>query len=431
MNLDLKDLYERREKFGSLGALDFLIDLVEREKRTSNKKEKEIDALELLDLKSVSTPLISEIDTYEPRHRDGSPRKKDLLYKASEVAIEKGDREALAFAQQEIGFHEEYPELALLKANAALSEGNEKEWLVSLSEYLKTHDLAPIQLVDAVGSERFFRVTCEPRRRIYGGPKVSVIIPAYNAEETIEFSVNSILNQSWQNLEVIVVDDVSDDGTWDKLNKLSQTDNRLRIIKNRSNTGPYVAKNIALDQSTGDYVTGHDADDWSHPERIEKQLGYLLQHGAKAGLSYMLRMTPDGRFSYLGKRNSFSPDGGLRKSLVSCIFETKFLKSDLGYWDCVRFGADSEMVSRLEIATGNNVILMPFCSMLCLDLETSLTNNPIFGVDKKTGITKPRAVYKEAWLTWHKSLSRGNTRLGFNEGRQHFSVPPESEVPNL
>ncbi|MEE3026285.1 MAG: glycosyltransferase family 2 protein [Pseudomonadota bacterium] len=423
----LLELELRRKRFGNIGILDFLIKL-ERNRASKqaffNKKGGEASAS---DMKQRCNSLVEHLPSLGDYLFDES-RMQDFLFQAVSIAESFGDKAAAYQAKRTIGASEDYPEINLLEANYRLAEKDFEGWVLCVQNYLRRANLAPISLSNDKSSPLFFRLKAEPLKQIYNGEKVSVLIAAFNSAETIEFSVQSILQQSWKNLEVIIVDDASTDETWDKISYLAERDDRIKIIRNEVNVGPYVSKNIALDISTGQFITGQDADDWSHPERIENQLAYLKKFNSKAGLAFMLRINKEGRFNHFSKCSSFSLDGALRKSLISSIFDAEFLKGELGYWDCVRFGADSELIARLEIATGEKILLMPFCSMFCLDINSSLTNSKVFGVSKKHGIGKVRAAYQDAWKSWHKSLTQGNTKLGFNEGRKLFSVPSQAKV---
>lgn len=104
-------------------------------------------------------------------------------------------------------------------------------------------------------------------------PEISVILPAFNAETTIERAVRSILDQTFSDLELIVVDDGSSDGTRGILESIH--DPRLLVISGK-HRGVAHASNLAFQKSVGQYVARMDADDVSHPRRLEKQL-LLLQ----------------------------------------------------------------------------------------------------------------------------------------------------------
>jgi len=104
---------------------------------------------------------------------------------------------------------------------------------------------------------------------------VSVIIPAYNAEPYIERSVKSVINQTYRNLEIIVVDD----GSTDKTAEIVKSYNDPRIIYlYQENQGQGPARNYGIGKSTGQYVTLLDADDVYLPEKVEKQVQFLQVH---------------------------------------------------------------------------------------------------------------------------------------------------------
>lgn len=90
--------------------------------------------------------------------------------------------------------------------------------------------------------------------------KFSVIIPVYNCEEYIENCLESIINQSYKKIEIIVVDDGSTDNTLKIVNKMKEKDSRIQII-HQSNSGVSVARNVGLSVATGEYVHFVDADD--------------------------------------------------------------------------------------------------------------------------------------------------------------------------
>jgi len=118
-------------------------------------------------------------------------------------------------------------------------------------------------------------------------PLVSVIIAAYNEERHIRKCINSILNQSYKNLEVIIIDDGSSDKTLEVLNSFE--DNRLRIYT-QNNKGRVFSRNRALSLAKGKYIVLQDADDWSHINRIETQvmIAESIKENPVVGCSYKL-----------------------------------------------------------------------------------------------------------------------------------------------
>jgi len=108
---------------------------------------------------------------------------------------------------------------------------------------------------------------------------VSTIIPTYNRAETIERAVNSVLNQTWKEMEVIVVDDGSTDETVEVLKKYGD---KIRVIRQK-NGGPAAARNTGIKAATGEIIAFLDSDDSWMPAKIERQVN-LLQRTASAGV---------------------------------------------------------------------------------------------------------------------------------------------------
>lgn len=100
-------------------------------------------------------------------------------------------------------------------------------------------------------------------------------MPTYNVEEFVEKAVNSILEQTYQNFELIIIDDFSTDDTFNILKCLSKKDGRIKLFRNKKNRKIVYTLNKALEKSTGEYIARMDGDDISLPDRIEKQVKYL------------------------------------------------------------------------------------------------------------------------------------------------------------
>lgn len=108
-------------------------------------------------------------------------------------------------------------------------------------------------------------------------PLVSVVMPAYNAERYLTESLDSVLAQTLQNFELIVVDDGSTDKTLEILKSYQNRDDRVRVIS-RPNTGIVGALNDGLAAAKGEFIARLDADDIAFPERFSKQVAYLNEH---------------------------------------------------------------------------------------------------------------------------------------------------------
>lgn len=227
--------------------------------------------------------------------------------------------------------------------------------------------------------------------------KVTAIVPAYNAEKTIHTALDSILAQTWTNLEVLVVDDCSTDGTVEVVKEYEMKDSRVRLIKAETNQGPYVARNLALKAATGDFVTCNDADDWSHPEKIEIQAKRLIKNSNfLANVSRWARVTNDLKFYRRG-----NPGFYIQLNISSLMFRREPLMKALGYWDSVRFGADTELFNRIKKVFGKDAIEENTLGLLSFarSTEYSLTENKKFGYP---GFPMgARSEYRESYLHHH------------------------------
>lgn len=111
-------------------------------------------------------------------------------------------------------------------------------------------------------------------------PLVSVVMPAYNAEAFIEEAIQSVLNQTIKNLELIIIEDHSPDGTKAAASAMAQTDERIRLFCNARNMGVAESRNRGIDNSRGEYIAFLDSDDIWHPDKLEKQLKLIEEKNA-------------------------------------------------------------------------------------------------------------------------------------------------------
>lgn len=127
-------------------------------------------------------------------------------------------------------------------------------------------------------------------------PKVSVILPVYNAERYLEESIDSILAQTFEDFELIAVDDGSSDGSFAILERYSKRDARVVALR-QENGGVSVSCNAAIKASQGVYVARMDADDIAHPEKLAKQVAHMDAHPDMVALGTRFRLIdPEGRF---------------------------------------------------------------------------------------------------------------------------------------
>lgn len=117
-------------------------------------------------------------------------------------------------------------------------------------------------------------------------PFVSVIIPSYNRAQLIERAVNSVRSQTYNNLEIIVVDDASIDNTQDRIEAIKEKDSRVRYVRHAVNKGAQRARNTGIRWATGDYLAFLDSDNEWLPEKLEQQMSVFRQCPVKVGVVY-------------------------------------------------------------------------------------------------------------------------------------------------
>ncbi|WP_309733443.1 glycosyltransferase family A protein [Chamaesiphon sp. OTE_75_metabat_556] len=177
-------------------------------------------------------------------------------------------------------------------------------------------------------------------------PTVSVIIPTYNREDLICKPIRSVLNQSYQNFEIIVVDDHSTDDTEKVVAGIN--DSRIRYIRHQRNSGAAVARNTGIENSKGAYVAFLDSDDEWLPEKLEKQLNLFQKCGSEIGCIYTGLAAVD-KFNQVKSVKSPSYRGCLRDRLLysNCIGTPSTVMVKRNYLDQVQ-GFDPNMPSFIE-----------------------------------------------------------------------------------
>jgi glycosyltransferase involved in cell wall biosynthesis len=252
-------------------------------------------------------------------------------------------------------------------------------------------------------------------------PKISVIIPAYNAQDTIEVALRSVLEQTWANLEVVVVDDCSKDATYDLIRQVAKIDKRVVPVIHDQNQGAYAARNSGLLHATGDFITTHDSDDWSHPQKLEAQARALTaKSDIVATLSYFARVNENLRFT----REWRPADRNIRYSSSSLMLTSEAMKT-LGRWDRVRTSADTELILRMSAIFGQGACRKIHSDVplsFSLDEESSLTRQKT--THSKTIFFGSRREYHEAAAWWRENTPEKSTlRLDPHSISRPFPAP--------
>lgn len=258
-------------------------------------------------------------------------------------------------------------------------------------------------------------------------PLVSVVMTCHNSAPWVEAAVKSVMNQDgWELLELIIVDDGSQDETGRIIEGLAAEDARIRPFHLDRNQGTYPARNIGMSISRGQLVTFLDSDDTCLPGRIRAQADLLVGSGLIASTCNYVRVD---------SRNSIIPMAGCkeRQSLASLMFKREVL-ADIGWFDSVRTSADDEFFERIRFVYGREAHAnVPLPMYVALYREGSLSRSAGAEVDLEAGrdtrmLSPARAAYVEAYRQWYEDLKVRGRRpyMPFNvRSRRPFHVPRE------
>ena len=253
------------------------------------------------------------------------------------------------------------------------------------------------------------------------GPLVSVIMTAYQATELIEIAINSILNQSYTNFELIVVDDASPDNTFQYIQKLAEKDSRIFPVRLEENGGTYVAKNQGLLRAKGKYVAFHDSDDWCHCDKLKLQVECLenSKNILAVSTSY-IRVDENSNIIYRGK-------GAIRHACISLMFRREIVVERIGFFDSVRVSADSEYEMRIKAVFGDDVIQhIPLTLIVASVRSESLSQGGKFALSW-SGISGPRLEYRQFFDDYHIKIRSGKEKgyVDFPLKKRVFKAPEE------
>ena len=155
---------------------------------------------------------------------------------------------------------------------------------------------------------------------------ISVVIPMYNAQDTIEKALKSLTNQTYDNIEVIVVNDGSKDNSKEVVEEYMKIDNRVRLIS-IENAGVSNARNLAIKNSTGEYITFLDADDYLEKDTLEKMLLKLKEENVELVRTTFIQEDINGEFIQRGNlydvANRKLGKNEIRNEFIPYVFEGK------------------------------------------------------------------------------------------------------------
>lgn len=234
-------------------------------------------------------------------------------------------------------------------------------------------------------------------------PLVSVIVPVYNTGESVKKTIDSILGNTYENFEIIVVNDGSTDNTGELLNKIKSA--KVKIY-NKKNGGPSSARNFGIEKSKGEYLLFVDSDDEIKPEFVEK----LVE--AMKSSENILAMTGVAFRNSSGEKNEFIDDftrkdsedvktymlrslldDGRMYPVFNKIFRAEIVKKNVKFDEKMRFGEDTKFVLDYVSKIGGEILLV---------------SEPLYihHMNTKTSVAKSAEVDWQNWQKCYRNLKK-------------------------
>lgn len=195
---------------------------------------------------------------------------------------------------------------------------------------------------------------------------VSIIIPVYNASRFLEETINSIQEQTYSNWEAIFIDDCSSDNSYNLIKKYQKEDKRIKLIKNKTNSGAAVSRNNGINHAEGDYLCFLDADDKWHPKKIEKQINFMQELNCEFSFTgYQFaneKCNPNGKIVSVPDKINYQQ--ALKNTTIwtsTVMFDMGKLTKDDIYMPNIKRGQDTatwwKVLKKIEYAYGLNEVL--------------------------------------------------------------------------
>jgi glycosyltransferase involved in cell wall biosynthesis len=309
----------------------------------------------------------------------------------------------------------------------AIADPVSQAWLRTLSLAVLPRGAAPLAFAPPNNDSNpiagpLDQLSIEGQLKPVHGPLITVVVSCFKPNWHLVTSVQSILASTYQDLEVLVIDDASGPEFDLLLDQVAALDARVRVLRQSENGGTYRIRNRALDEARGELITFNDSDDWMHPQRLEWQALPLIRSNPSGGqnpnpakignISMSTRLTDNLEAIESARRMRI----GL--SEPSLLFWRRAAVRKIGYFDSVRKGADSEYRQRLQRAFRQQLdVIAPF---RCLTLQRADNGGLTQGDLGFRWIIDYRLTYKDVFQAWHKT---GERLYLPKDGKREFFAP--------
>lgn len=356
------------------------------------------------------------------RHLDGGPATQHFIRLEVELLARSGRiNEALSLLEKHTYLKSAYYGYLyydLFNPFVSQTEQTYPQWFQGFNKQFIDNGLAPISRIDTA-PHKFNDLKAGVDTASSNGPKVTVIMTSYKPDANdFPHAVRSILAQTYTNFELLIVDDASPSEYDEILHKVAALDPRIKLLKVQKNGGTYKARNAGIAAASGQYLTGQDSDDWSHPERLAHQIEFLMANPASPGVVVeAVRMNDELIRTFPGRL----PE---RRCEVSLMLRSTLAASIGGYIDA-RKGADSEFRRRLETITRSEVDVIEKPLYL-----TRIGHDSLSAADFKPGWSHPvRRSFWNASQFWHENAN--DTELSLTNNRAPLPIPARFQISEV
>jgi glycosyltransferase involved in cell wall biosynthesis len=241
--------------------------------------------------------------------------------------------------------------------------------------------------------------------------RVTILMTCYNCEDYIGRAIESVINQTYKNWELLIIDDMSIDSSLSIICEFAKKDSRIRVFRNLENAGTYWSKNAVLKHSTGAFITCLDSDDIDSLVKLEKQVRmFRLKPLVKCVRCKYERLALD------------ASENRITVGYASAMFRAEVFDK-IGYYDTTRFGADSEFFDRINRVYGKRATQI---------LDDILQTGPVREDSLTSQVPyrhEARTQYIDNFKQWHASTDQ--PYIGFPLDERPFPIHERMIVPNF
>lgn len=150
--------------------------------------------------------------------------------------------------------------------------------------------------------------------------KVSIIVPMYNAEKFIGKTIESVLSQTYENWEMLIMNDVSTDNSLAVVSEFAKKDGRIKVVNTEKNMGVVKGRNHLIDLANGKYIAFLDADDYWHSQKLEKQVQFMEEKNAGISCTEYTRVRENGeKINEVVIKSEISYTDMLKNNYLGCL----------------------------------------------------------------------------------------------------------------